>query len=79
MPIGRKVVMKVAEDKITMILDQAERSLREVIAQAANIGDYHNVDVARQYAMEAEKLLQRRARSVSPTSGKMGQSLASVG
>ncbi len=71
--------MKVAEDKITMILDQAERSLREVIAQAANIGDYHNVDVARQYALEMERLLHRRARSVSSKSGEMDQSSASVG
>jgi len=71
--------MKVTEDQITTILDQAERSLREVIAQAAKAGDYHNVDVARQYALEMERLLKRRTHSVSPKSGKMDQSLASVG
>ncbi len=67
------------KDRITTILDQAERSLREVIAQAAKAGDYHNVDVARQYALEMESLLKRRARSVSPKSGEMDQSSASVG
>ena len=71
--------MKVTEDQITTILDQAERSLREVIAQAAKAGDYHNVDVARQYALETERLLKRRALSVSPKSGEIDQSLASVG
>jgi len=67
------------KDQITTILDQAERSLREAIAQAAKAGDYHKVDVARQYALEMERLLHRRARSVSPKSGEMDQSSASVG
>jgi len=89
-PTGRKVVMKTIEDRITTILDQAERSLQEVIAEAAKAGDYHKVDVARHYALETERLRKRRARSVSPESGraeslsirgssKMEQSVASVG
>jgi len=87
---GRKVVMKTIEDRITTILDQAERSLQEVIAEAAKAGDYHKVDVARHYALETERLRKRRVRSVSPESGraespsirdssKIEQPVASVG
>jgi len=51
--------MKHIEDQITTILDEAERALREVIAEAAKAGDYRNVDVARLAALEMDKLRKR--------------------
>jgi len=46
-------------NQIITILDQAERSLQEVIAEAAKAADYHNVDVARMAALEMDKLRKR--------------------
>lgn len=37
-------------------MDEAERNLREVIAEAAQAGDYHSVDVARGAALEMRRL-----------------------
>ncbi len=51
--------METIENQITTILDQAERSLQEVIAEAAKAADYHNVDVARLAALEMDKLRKR--------------------
>ena len=47
------------ENQILTILDQAERNLRAVIAEAATAGDYHNVDVARLAALEMARLRKR--------------------
>lgn len=48
-----------SENQIITILDQAERNLREVIAEAATEGDYHSVDVARLAALEMDRLRKR--------------------
>jgi len=55
--------MENSDNRITTILDEAERNLREVIAEAAQAGDYHSVDVARVAALEIRNL---RARVKSP-------------
>ncbi len=51
--------MATIENQITTILDQAERSLQEVIAEAAKAADYHNVDVARMAALEMDRIRKR--------------------
>ena len=60
--------MSTIENQITTILDQAESSLREVIAEAAKAGDYHSVDVARLAALEMDRL--RKRVKGSPTDEK---------
>ena len=46
-------------NQIITILNQAERSLQEVIAEAAKAADYHNVGIARLAALEMDKLSKR--------------------
>ena len=48
--------MENRENRVAAILDEAERNLREVIAEAAQAGDYHSVDVARGAALEMRRL-----------------------